>query len=217
MILNKLLLTCAIVGIIAIGGWYVVRGTPVSDKDSTMGNVQPTANPKAFSPELEGVLKKKMSLLTQLVSNRVIVDAVIASTSKNKSLSQQGIDALDKKWRDAKGIDSFISPFLTNNVAEVLLGFAEANPGFTELFVADGVGLNVGQTNKTSDYYQADEEWWVKGFNQGRGASYWGEIEYDESAKTEAIPLYVPIVDAQGSTIGVLKAILDINSIKSEL
>ena len=73
-------------------------------------------------------------------------------------------------------------------------------------------------TNKTSDYYQADEAWWTETYANGLGKSLFGAIEYDESALAEAIPIYVPITDPDtGSAIGVMKAVCDITAIKMEL
>lgn len=214
--MSKLFIIGGLVVIFVIGGWYLF-GAKQSSKKDTMMPASEQKKPVAFTPQLEAVLKKKIEVLEELVKDPVIVEDAVASTAKNKSLSTTEIDRLDKTWRAVDGVDAFIKPFLTNRTAIVLLAFQEKNSGFTEIFVADGVGLNVGQTNKTSDYYQADEDWWVKGFAGGKGLSYWGEIEYDESAQTEAIPLYVPIMEVDGSAIGVLKAILDVNSIKSEL
>ena len=73
-------------------------------------------------------------------------------------------------------------------------------------------------TNKTSDYYQADEDWWIQSYNEGQGKTFHGAIEYDESAKAEAIPLYMPIMDPDtNKAIGVMKVIIDITAIKMEL
>jgi hypothetical protein len=114
--------------------------------------------------------------------------------------------------------NSVVSQHISEPVSEALLIFQEQNSGFKELFVTDMKGLNVGETNKTSDFLQADEAWWVGAFALGSGHAYWGDVEYDESARSESIPLYVPVMDASASrAIGVLKAVYDINAAKLEL
>ena len=81
-----------------------------------------------------------------------------------------------------------------------------------------GMRLIAAATNRTSDYLQADEAWWSETFSAGQGKSHYGAIEYDDSAYSESIPLYVPIIDPQTSkVIGVLKAVCDITAIKMEL
>lgn len=198
--------------IVVAGGWFLWKPKTMTKTAPKIETAQNT-----FSPELEAVLAKKITLLETLVKDPVIIDAVIAAYAKNKLLSQKEIATLDQAWKDGKGVDAFIKPFLTNATAGVLLAFQEQHLGFTEMFVTCALGLNVGQTNKTSDYYQADEAWWIDAFAAGAGKSYFGEIEYDESAKTEAISLYVPIRATDNRAIGVLKAVMDINAIKGEL
>ena len=84
--------------------------------------------------------------------------------------------------------------------------------------VTDKRGLICGETNKTTDYYQADEQWWITAYNLGKGKSYYGGIEYDESAMAEVISIYVPVIDPGiNKAIGVIKAACDITAIKMEL
>ena len=106
---------------------------------------------------------------------------------------------------------------MENETAQILTVFQENNPEFPEIFVTDKVGLNVGQTNKTSDYYQADEDWWVKAYNNGTGKTYYGEIEYDESSKSESIALYNPVFNSQREVVGVFKAVLSLSALQREL
>ncbi len=168
--------------------------------------------------EVVAVLDKEAEKLKIFVGRQVIVSEVRASNEKNKNLSQAEIQTLDKEWRAAKDINPFIQKFLDNKTAVELRAFQNQHPGFKEIFVADAYGMNVGQTNKTSDYYQADEAWWVDSFNGGVGKIVHGKPEFDQSSQTEAISLYLPIMDtASGKAIGVLKGVLDLKAIKSAL
>ncbi|MEK7090191.1 MAG: hypothetical protein AAB930_01245, partial [Patescibacteria group bacterium] len=108
--------------------------------------------------------------------------------------------------------------FQEDPAAHKLIEFQEENPAFSEIFITDKFGLNVAQTNKTSDFYQADEEWWTGSYNDGKGREYHGAIEFDESAQAEAISVYIPVFDAEsGELIGIAKAVLNIAAIKLEL
>ncbi len=78
-----------------------------------------------------------------------------------------------------------------------------------ELFMTDRRGALVASTNKTTDYYQADEEWWQRAFNGGLGSVYRSEMEYDESSQAEAWALSAPIFDADGNLQGVIKVVVD--------
>jgi len=192
--------------------WF---GSNAQEKDN--GNAEEYAN-TVFIPEVEAVLNGKIAMISALVQDRVIVEEIRKSNERNKNLSLQEILKLDKKWRQAKESDDFIQRFLNNAVALRLIEFQKENSGFPEIFVVDAYGLNVGQTNKTTDFYQADEDWWVHSYNKGAGLAFHGPIEFDESAHTVAVALYVPVVDSlTNRVIGVTKTIVDIASIKLEL
>ena len=150
-----------------------------------------------FSKELEQLLGKKIELLKNIAINPQIIEIIKRFNEKNQEISISDILKIDKKWQETKGIDDFIKSFFTNECAQYLIEFQEKYDEFPEIFITDENGLIVGETNKTSDYYQADEQWWIKAYNNGIGKNYFGEIEYDESAYAEAIPIYIPVMDFQ--------------------
>ena len=99
-----------------------------------------------------------------------------------------------------------------------LVEFQKEHPEFYEIFVTDKLGLNAAQTNETSDFYQADEDWWIGAYNGGEGREYHGILEFDESAQTEGISIYIPVHDPDtNEVIGISKAVLSVDAIKSEL
>ena len=58
----------------------------------------------------------------------------------------------------AEGINEFIKGILTNEASQILLEFQDIYDSYPEIFISDSKGRIVGLTNKTGDYYQADEE-----------------------------------------------------------
>ena len=73
----------------------------------------------------------------------------------------------------------------------------------TEIFVMDNKGLNVGQSDVTSDYWQGDEAKWQKTFLAGADAVFIDAVEFDESTQTFQSQLSLPVVDPQsGDVIG---------------
>jgi signal transduction histidine kinase len=81
------------------------------------------------------------------------------------------------------------------------------------LFLTNQYGANVAQSGKTTDYRQDDEGWWQEAKVNGISI---GKTEYDESAKTDVIPIGVRIADNDGNFVGVLKAALSVRSIIRE-
>ena len=93
------------------------------------------------------------------------------------------------------------------------IGFYKTKYGYGiygEMFVTNKYGANVGQTQKTSDYYQADEEWWQKAEQNGL---YVGNVDYDRSAGVYSIDICGRINDDAGDFAGVLKAVLNIEEV----
>ncbi|MCB2182392.1 MAG: PAS domain-containing protein [Desulfobulbaceae bacterium] len=83
-------------------------------------------------------------------------------------------------------------------------------PVYPEIFVSDKFGGIVASTNRTSDYMQADEEWYQKAVQQ----KVWvGELEYDESADSFACAVAVKLFDEHNEFAGVIKAVLNIETI----
>ncbi|KND49036.1 MAG: hypothetical protein AB200_01235 [Parcubacteria bacterium C7867-005] len=211
--MKKIVTFVVLVIIISSGGIYLYTA---NKKDiSTKTEIKETAT---LAPQIENIIDQQISLLKTLVLVTEIIEETKKSNEINKNTSLEDILAIDKTWRESMGISQFTQMFLENKTATHLLEFQKKNPGFKEIFVADAFGLNVGQTEKTSDYYQADEDWWIKSFNEGKGRTFHGDIEFDDSSQTEAISIYLPIIDpASGEVHGVLKGVFDLSVIKNLL
>lgn len=176
--------------------------------------------PGAFAEveEVERILVEQLAVITELAHDPAVVEMVAAINQQNQALSFGDIRRLDEQWQKAPGLDALTRPLLSNACAKALRAFQEGHVEFPELFVTDARGLVVGMTNKTSDYYQADEDWWTAAYHEGRGRGFYGQIEYDESAHAEAIALYVPVMDPKTQrAIGVLKAVCVLSAIIQDL
>jgi len=170
----------------------------------------------ALAPQVESVLEKEVQLLQALASDPEVLSATRASNDANKNLSFADITSLDTAWIATKSVTPTIQKFLTNQGAQTLLAFQKAHHEFKEVFIADAFGLNAAETDKTSDFYQADESWWVNAMNGGAGRTLHGHIEFDQSSHTEAISVYVPVLDGT-KAIGVIKGVIDLSSIGAAL
>ncbi len=118
------------------------------------------------------------------------------------------IALLDKQWVESTGITSQVDLILNNPTASNLRRFQNLSPDNAELFVTDVYGANIAATNRTSDYYQGDEDWWRAAFNNGEGNIYIGQPEFDESSQTYAINIAVPVYD-RNTVVGVLRTTLN--------
>jgi putative methionine-R-sulfoxide reductase with GAF domain len=95
---------------------------------------------------------------------------------------------------------------LGNPSALELQEFQNVFLNHAEIFVTDIYGGLAGTTNRTSDYYQADETWWQAAYNGGQGAVYISEPEFDESTGALAVQIALPIRNRiTGKIIGILR------------
>ena len=128
------------------------------------------------------------------------------------------IAQLDERWMSASDDDPLVQRATTDNeefnrIAYILHNFKALYPQHVEVFATDMYGALMGSTGRTSDYYQADEGWWQAAWNNGAGAVYIGDPEYDESAGITAINIALPVKNHEGELVGVLRTTLDIQSI----
>ncbi|MCK5274642.1 MAG: hypothetical protein KAR37_08355 [Alphaproteobacteria bacterium] len=159
--------------------------------------------------EHEGPIRELVkSQINHWTANPTIVAAVKAQNGKHAGLAQADIDALDKKWRaetDA-GSKPMIDELLGRPASKELAGYKNGGEGlFTEIFVMDNKGLNVAQSDVTSDYWQGDEAKWKKTFLVGPDGLFIDEVEFDESTQTYQAQVSVSIADPDsGEAIGAI-------------
>jgi hypothetical protein len=151
------------------------------------------------------------------VADPTVVDAIKAQNAAHAGLSQGDIDALDAKWRaelDASD-KPMIAGVLGNGLSMFLADKKNVAAGLiTEVFVMDDKGLNVGQSDPTSDYWQGDEAKFQKSYGAGADAVFVDEIEKDESTQTLQSQVSITITDpANGAPIGAMTLGIDIDKL----
>jgi hypothetical protein len=151
------------------------------------------------------------------LSDPVLVDAVKAQNAQNANLAQADIDALDKKWRaETEGSSKeMIDGVLGNALSQFLKAKQQEAGGLiTEVFVMDNKGLNVGQSDVTSDYWQGDEDKWSKTYGAGPDAIFIDGAEKDESTQMLQSQGSIAIKDpASGEAIGAITVGINLDAL----
>lgn len=146
-----------------------------------------------------------------------IIAAIKAQNARHANISQGEIDKLDKQWRAQTKASArpLIDQVLSTALSKKLLDTKNQARGMiTELFVMDNKGLNVGQSDATSDYWQGDEDKWQKTYLAGSGAMFIDEIEMDESTQTFQSQLSLSITDPDtGQVIGAVTVGVDVDQL----
>lgn len=146
-----------------------------------------------------------------------VVEAIQAQNTAHVSLLQSDIDALDQKWRaelesaDKPTIDAVVNSPLSKHLAEL----REKSGGvITELFIMDNKGLNVAQSDPTSDFWQGDEAKWQKSFQVGPDAVFVDDVEKDESTQQLQTQVSFTIIDpASGQAIGAMTVGINVDGL----
>jgi methyl-accepting chemotaxis protein len=154
-----------------------------------------------------------VQVLETLAMTPSLAAAVKEANENRAGWTDAQITSLDEAWKaDSPGIETTVTEISNNDLSNYLIDFIQNNSAEVEVFVTDQKGLNIAMTGRTSDFLQSDEGWWKAAFAGGNGAVYIGEVEYDESSKTYAMNLGVPVRDPQTQkVIGVLRGTLDIS------
>lgn len=128
----------------------------------------------------------------------------------------------DEEWRAVpkETITPFMNKLIDNELSKKLKKKVEFYSNeynfkvYGEIFVTNKYGANVGLSGKTSDFYQADEEWWQVAMRDG---FYLGAIAYDESSEVYSTDIGMRVNDDKGNFIGIIKAVLNIEEVKNIL
>lgn len=162
-----------------------------------------------------------MLFAQQSVSNwladPVVITAIRAQNVEHSSLGNADIDAMDRKWR-AESVDSggpLISKVTGNELSKFLRKKKDAQEGLvTEIFVMDNKGLNVGQSDITSDFWQGDEAKWQKTFQKSPNTVFVDDVEMDDSTQRFQTQISIAITDPDtGKNIGAVTIGVDAESL----
>lgn len=153
------------------------------------------------------------------LADKTVVDAIKAQNAKNAALTEADILKLDKEWRAQ--VDATAKPLIDGVMKNALSTFLKAkevasNGLVTEIFVMDDKGLNVGQSDITSDYWQGDEAKWQKTFQVGPDVVFVDKVEKDESTQQLQVQVSISIKDPEtGKVIGAVTIGLNVDQLSS--
>lgn len=147
----------------------------------------------------------------------VLVQAIKAQNAETGGYDQGKIDGLDQQWRaeTAAASSPMIDKVLKNELSQWLSTVKEQQGGLvTEIFVVDAKGLNVGQSDVTSDYWQGDEAKFQQTYGAGADAVFVDEVERDESTQMFQSQVSMTVVDpGSGQPIGAITVGVNVDAL----
>jgi hypothetical protein len=155
--------------------------------------------------------------ISQWAANSHLIKAIQAQNVRHSVLTQSQIESLDRQWRAEVGADHrpLIEELLGRPVSIFLASIKKQHHGTVmEVFVMDNRGLNVAQSDVTSDYWQGDEAKFKKTYPAGPDAVFVDDVEMDESTQTFQSQVSMSIKDpATNAVIGAITVGLNVDAL----
>jgi len=157
------------------------------------------------NPALPQPDRDALSRAALLVSRWAMVQRVVQAvkTQETAPLPIERVTAIDEAWQRGEDPEGLATSIGKSDCSQALQTLVSANPGYAEAFVADDRGVLVCMSQRTTDYFQGDEESWKRAFAGGAGAVFVSKLEHDASISLDVVHISVPIKSA-GKVIGVL-------------
>ncbi|HNV87111.1 MAG TPA: cache domain-containing protein, partial [Candidatus Omnitrophota bacterium] len=169
---------------------------------------------RLLAQSVKQFLSNEVEQLTVHVRSPVWKGYVEQSNLKYRSMPSGTIDRMlqemDREWVSGKSGNDWVEKILSNPMSARLAVLVSSDQEVAEIFLTDRYGGLVAASRKTTDFYQADEEWWQKTYANGRGHNRIGTYERDESSGAWSIPLSLPVRGSDGQVIGICKESLDV-------
>jgi putative methionine-R-sulfoxide reductase with GAF domain len=217
-ITTKLVAALLVISIISVGVVVFTAQQTLSASLTTNIGSNLADLAKARSSEIALAVDRELYALKTLAQNQAIENFAHAATD-GPQLSQAEIDRLDQQWRAAdkanNNADPLVARILNNEISDQLRKYRDQFPQQVEIFLTDVQGVSIATTNRTSDYLQADEEWWQIAY---RDDQYIGQPEYDDSSKTIAINMALTVRESgYGRIVGVLRTTVNFTTLTDTL
>ena len=216
---SKLLLVTCVPPVLILGMGYQF-GKMAERNLRTALDTSASTEVRVVSDEVNRLLENRTANWEAYGKSLLVQKALTESNAEFARLPDPEVvlSSRDKLWADLDSEESkeLVSGLMSNPLSQDLrgtlskLGEISGYPVFGEVFVTNAYGANVAQTGRTSDYRQDDELWWQEAAEKG---AYFGDIQFDESADMYAIEICVRIEDADGGTLGVMKAVMNVQEI----
>ncbi len=127
--------------------------------------------------------------------------------------AQDYIQNMDRAWTAGEttpSIESLLNNEFSRKLSKDISHINEASGGivYPEVYVTNKYGVVIATTRRTSDYLQADEDWYQAAVAEKE--SWISEVKYDDSSEMLTIALAVILRDEDGQFVGVFMSELSI-------
>jgi hypothetical protein len=165
-------------------------------------SVAPAPSANAESALTAALNEHVVSKIAEWSRHPVVLIALKAQNKRHTGLSEAKIIEFDKAWRAERkeDVQPLIAQLFGSPLSTYLTRIQANSLGlYSEIFVMDNVGLNVGLSSVTSDYWQGDEGKWQKTYKVGPDAIFIDEPEFHKETGTQRVQVNMTISDPKSN------------------
>ncbi len=119
---------------------------------------------------------------------------------------------LDRQWESLPTDTGPLAEVIRNPVAERLRLLMDDDPRLAEILLTDRHGQLIAATGRTTDFDQADEDWWQECTAGACGQVVIPPITFDASTGVYSVNICLPVRSGRsGEVIGAVKAVLKLS------
>jgi hypothetical protein len=175
----------------------------------------------SYGEHLQQVAQQTAAAVDAYVYRRLLDAALLgrvpdlrreAEAGSSRPLNMEAARTLDAEWQQNKqGPPAALASTLTNPAARFLADVVSHDTIYREILLTDRYGRLVAASNRTSNYYQGEEDWWKAAAGDGlRGRVMMSDVRWDDSARTYAIEIAAPVQQLGGEgLVGIVKVVAD--------
>jgi signal transduction histidine kinase len=220
-ILHKLMLGYLLAGLLVAASGFLSARVAERSLERHIADLSSDVATQLLARVLLDV-RSDVELFTAYGQSRLLIETLEASNERYAAMPDPDayIDAVDAEWPDGPAAVAQLKELGEARLSREfghMVTFFERKRGFRavgEIFATNAYGANAAQSGRTSDFRQSDEEWWEAAFADGL---YLGPVKRDLSADIDSIEIAIRIDDRQRRPTGVLKAVVDIEAVRTAL
>ncbi|PDT02353.1 hypothetical protein [Rhizobium chutanense] len=176
-------------------------------------SLTPVRAEPAYIPLVRDYVEKQ---IRPMVETPLVLKAIAEQNAEFGDVSEMDMRVLDETYRSE--IDRhhlhMVKLLLDKSVSHYLKTRQDASQGaIVEFFVTDSHGLNVGQSIITTDYWQGDEEKYLKTFANGSREIFIDRAERNETTQMLETQASFVVLDEEEKPIGVATVTIAIDAL----
>ncbi len=179
---------------------------------------------QSYGQHLSEIAEQSAAAVDAYVFGRIVDSSVLtlvsevrqaAAAANRRPLVIEDVRRIDREWLRPGAAQTVVTSLLATPASSFLADVVRHDPIYREILLTDLHGRLVAASNRTSDYYQADEEWWTEAHGDGvRGRVSVTDARFDQSAQVYALEIALPVAaPASDRLAGILKVVADMREI----